>query len=143
MTNAEIKKAWETMKKELKKELGIEGGFTMNAKQINNRTATYMACNNRPYEEEIRIAKETIEKVMAYTTWTEEEKARSKANTENWIEKETERIKKYGTKENELKMIHEEIVTSKAFQKFASNFEKVTTEFEEKENFLYYIRFNY
>jgi len=143
MTDAEIKKAWETMKKELRKELGIEGGFTMSAKQIGNRTATFLVCNNRPYEEEIRLANKDIEKVMAYTSWTEEEKARSRAYNEERIAHYTAEMEKYGTKENELKVTHEAILNSKAFQKFAGNFETVTTEFETRENFLYYIRFSY
>ena len=143
MTNTEIKKAWETMKKELKKELGIAHGFTMNAKQINNRTATYLVCNNIPYEEEIKREKDSNARVQAYDTWTEEAKAKYNAETERWVTQHEERLAKYGTKENEHRMVHEELVNSKAFKKFASNFENVTTEFETKENWLYYIRFHY
>lgn len=143
MTGTEIKKAWEVMKKEIKKELGIEGGFTMNVKQINNRTATYLVCTNRSYEDEIAYREREIARVMAFTSWTDEEKAKSKAETEQVIAKYAERLAKYGTKENELRVTRDEIVNSKAFKKFASNFESVTTEFEEKENFYYYIRFNY
>lgn len=143
MTNTEIKKAWETMKKELKKELGIEGGFTMGAKQINNRTATYLVCNIVSYEEEIKRAKDSNAIVQAYDSWTAEEKAKRNAETERQVAQYEELLAKYGTKENELRMVHEELVNSKAFQKFASNFENVTTEVEFKENFFYYIRFNY
>ena len=143
MTNTEIKKAWEVMKKEIKKELGLDYGFTMNAKQINNRTATYLVCNTRSYEDEIRLEQESIEKVMGYSTWTEAEKARRKENGEKQIARHTALLEKFGTKENELRMTHEAILNSKAFKKFASNFESVTTEFEIKENFYYYIRFNY
>lgn len=143
MTDKEIKKAWETMKKELKKETGLESGFTMNAKQIKNRTATFLACNNIPYSEEIERLERDCARVQAYDTWTAEEKARHKEYTDGQIERYTKRMEKHGTKENELRNKHDMLVNSKAFKKFAANFDSVTTEFETKENMFYYIRFHY
>lgn len=142
MTNAEIKKAWEMMKKEIKKELGFEGGFTMSQKQINNRTATFLVCNTIPYETEIRRTQEIINRVMGYDSWTDTEKARSKAKSEECIADYTARMKQFGTKENEVQETLTKVTNSKAFKKFAGNFENVLAEVEEMQD-CYYIRFCY
>ena len=142
MTAQEIKKAWEQMKKEIKKETGIYGGFTMNQKQIKNRTATYCICNVIPYEEEIAQCKSTDEKVQGYDTWTETEKANSHEHAMNTIKRYQEKLAKYGTKENEAEMVTKEIINSKAFQKFQKAV-GVTDWNIEQMDICYYIRFNY
>lgn len=139
----DVKKAWEQMKKDLKKELGIEGGFVMNAKQISNRTATYTVCNNWTFDREIEYHKKEDERVQSYTTWTPEAKARSHKDKLAYISALEEEKAKYGTKENQAAVVRAEIVNSKAFQKFQDAVGKVETAIEIRENFLYYIRFNY
>lgn len=142
MTNLEIKKAWETMKKEIKKELGLEGGFTMSQKQINNRTATFLICNATAYEDEIRREKETTERVQSYTSWTAEEKARQKEQADKNTAHYLERLERYGTKENEATATLKQLLNSEAFKRFSGNFEKVAAMIEQKEA-CYYIRFYY
>ena len=114
----EIKKAWNNMKKDIEKELGIKGGFVMNKKQIEKRTATYTVCNTIPYDEEIdRYIRDDV-KVQSYNSWTAEEKARHHNQTiecVNWLVKDEE---KYGTKENKAKTEQKQIMNSKAFKKF-------------------------
>jgi hypothetical protein len=138
----EIKKAWEQMKKDIKKELGISGGFTMTAKQIKNRTATFCICNVIPYEEEIERLQRTMEKVQGYTTWTDEEKARSKERDLQTLAVYEEGLAKYGTKENEAETVTAQIVNSKAFKKFQEEVGAVEWNTEQMD-ICYYIRFNY
>ena len=142
MTNTEIKKAWETMKKELKKESGITYGFSMTAKQLNNRTATYCVCNDSPYEEEIKREQKSMERIQSYDSWTAEEKANSCARSEENIAYYRAQLEAYGTKENKVIIELEQLLASKAFKKFASNFEQVITDTEHT-NGCYYIRFTY
>ena len=117
----EIKKAFETMKKELKKEMGISGGFTMSAKQIENRTATYLVCNLVPWEKEIKYFEDACARVRGYSSWTDEEKARWCNDYETitipWFK---EQLAKFGTKtayaENEINRV----INSAAFAKFSA-----------------------
>ena len=139
----DIKKAWEQMKKDLKKETGISGGFTMNARQIKNRTATYSVCNNKTYDEEIAYFEKQCAKVQTYTSWTDEEKAGCAARTAETVKAIQERKNKYGTKENEARYYEELIVNSKAFKKFEEAVGEVKTNIETIENFVYTIRFFY
>lgn len=138
----EIKKAWEQMKKDIKKELGISGGFTMSAKQIKNRTATYCINNVIPFEDEIAREKKTDAMVQGYDTWTAEEKARSHARSLETIEAYERRLAKFGTKENEAKYYAEQIVNSKAFAKFQQEVGNVSWNIEQMD-ICYYVRFNY
>lgn len=138
----EIKKAWEQMKKDIKKELGISGGFTMNGKQIKNRTATYLICNVIPYEKEIEHLKRTMEKVQGYDTWTAEEKERSKQRDLVTLAGYEAGLAKYGTKENEAEVVTQQIINSKAFEKFQKEVGEVSWQIEQMD-IGYYIRFNY
>lgn len=138
----ENKKAFEQMKKEIKKELGISGGFTMNAKQIKNRTATYAICNVIPFEEEIEKLQKTMERIQGYDTWTAEEKERSRQRDMVTMAYYEEELKKYGTKENKAIKVTEQIVNSKAFENFQNEVGKVEWNIEQMD-ICYYIRFNY
>lgn len=138
----EIKKAFEQMKKDLAKEVGISGGFTMSAKQIKNRTATYCVCNNIPYEEQIAREKASDERVQGYTTWTDEEKANSHARSVETVKRYEARLAEFGTKENEAKVKMERIVNSKAFKKFSDEVGGCECNIEQMD-IAYYIRFNY
>ena len=143
MTNSEIKKAWETFKKEVKKELHLDClGFSMTSRQINNRTATICICNKFSFESEIERDMESITRVMGYTSWTPEEKKRSVTSTENDIEMRKAELARFGTKENEYAVISKEIIDSKAFQKFSEKFTSISTCFDEMD-ICYYLRINY
>lgn len=138
----EIKKAFEQFKKELKKETGISGGFTMTAKQIKNRTATYCINNAIPFEMEIERELNSDKKVQAYESWSKEMKADFHERTENLVARYEARLKKYGTKQREAAEITKQVVNSKAFKKFSEQLGNVEYNNEEM-NGCYYIRFNY
>lgn len=144
MTAEEIKKAWNTFKRELKKELpeAETVGFYMNVKQIKNNTATMCLCGTISYEEQIAMAEASIKKVSAYETWTPEEKARNREYQEARIESYKAELEKYGTKQNECNVVGRQIINSRAFQKFANNFPSISTQYEEA-NGCYYLRVNY
>ena len=144
MTAEEIKKAWNTFKRELKKELPETErvGFYMSVKQIKNNTATMCLCSTISYEEHIAMAEASIKKVSAYESWTPEEKARNRAYNEERIAHFTERLERYGTMQNECNVVGRQIINSRAFQKFANNFPSISTQYE-KANGCYYLRVNY
>lgn len=143
MTNSEIKKAWETFKKEIKKELHLDRlGYSMTSKQINNRTATICICNHIAFETEIKRDQDSLEKVMGYDSWTEEEKMRAKAYYESTISEKKALMARFGTKENMLRMISEEIINSNAFKKFSESFISISANFDEMD-ICYYLRINY
>lgn len=122
MTNErafEIKQAFEQMKKELAKELGIKGGFVMNRKQIENRTATYLVNNGAiSYDEEIDEVLKRDVKVQTYDTWTAEEKADSHKRAMERVNYLEKCLAEYGTKQNEARAKRNEIAKSEAFKKF-------------------------
>lgn len=142
----EIKKAFETMKKELKKEISISGGFTMSAKQIENRTATYCVCNMISYEDEIKYHKAACDRVRSYKNWTDAEKERWISDTEVWVKYFEDCLEKYGTKENFANEMVNKIVNSKAFAKFCETVSGVRYCTEIKNNSgltVEYLRFYY
>lgn len=139
----DIKKAFEQMKKDLFKETGIKGGFVMNKKQIENRTATYLLTNHFwSYEEDIRRERESDAKVQKYNSWTDEEKANSHERSLKRIEAYEDLIRRYGTKENCARVLSDKVVNSKAFSKFQETVGK-TKCFIEDMNDCYYLRFIY
>ena len=145
MTAEEIKKAWNTFKRELKKELSEAEriGFYMNTKQIANNTATInLGWYGWTYEEHISYYEESIIKVNGYESWTAEEKAKNEAYCKERIEYNKGLLEKYGTVENEAKTIYAGIISSKAYKKFASNFSSMDTCIEDT-NETYYCRFSY
>lgn len=139
----DIKKAWNTMKKELEKETGIAGGFTMSVKQIANRTATYLVCNNLSYEREIEYHRAEDERVQGFETWTDKEKERAHAREIETIERLERRLAEYGTKKNEANVAAEKIVKSKAFAKFQETVGSTVWVSVEETNDAFYVRFNY
>ena len=142
MTDVEIKKAFDTMKRKLAKEIGIKSGYYCKAKQIGNRTATLCVCNDIPYEQEILREQEIDKRIQGYSNWCEDAKACRHADAVKRIAKYQAKLMKYKTKSNEAKSVKETIERSKAFKEFADNFESATITTEEA-NGLYYIRFNY
>jgi hypothetical protein len=141
----DIKKAWNQFKKDIKKEgLDLTGSCYLTAKQLANRTATILICNNIPYADEIKYTTAAIQKVCEFDTWTAEEKVRAIARDTEQIAKYTESLIKYGTKENEYKQTVEFILNSKAWNAFTTAVgTKVSTGYEEKEERLMYLRINY
>ena len=130
------------MKKDIYKELGIKGGFTMSAKQIKNHTATYCICNIFPYEKEIARAKGMDETVQGYEGWSDAEKANSHKSYLEFIAMCEEKLAKYGTREREAREVAEQITNSMAFEKFQNEIGKVDWHIEQMD-ICYYIRFNY
>lgn len=112
-SSKDVKKAWEQMKKELKKEFPNEDGlhynFTMNKKQIENRTATFLASVNHCYEGEYADA---------------------------------DLIARFGTAMNEARTYLEMIQNSKSFAKFSSTVGNVRMTIESGKT-CNNIRFNY
>jgi len=139
----EIKKAFEQMKKELKKETGIHGGFTMNVKQIKNRTATYLFGLSWSYESELEYRRKMNEKVQGYDTWTKEAKARTNEDFLEHKELIEGNIAYFGTRENEFDIVTNIIVNSKAFENFEKAVGGKVEWYKEEVNGAYYIRFNY
>lgn len=146
MTNQEIKKAWNQMKKDIKKELGEDFGygFTMSAKQLENRTATYCIRLATTYEWDIHSVEIRDADIMNWKVRDQEDierQARIHAEYLEDIERIRAKIAKYGTKENEVSEITNKVVTSKAFKKFSDAVGNVEWEPEAKD--CYYIRFHY
>ena len=101
------------------------------------------------YAEEIKRENESLAKVMAYDTWTDTQKARSKEHRDARIAIYNRDMEKFGTKENELKITLEQIKNSNAFKKFCNNAEiedtvRLSTETKVQYGLsLYYIRIDY
>ena len=121
MTPTEIKKAWNTFKKEIAKEVnfGMTGCCYMNAKQIANGTATICLCCDIEYDVEITRSRATIERVNGYTSWTDEEKKRSEKNSLESIANYENLKATYGNRANEAKTKATEITSTAAFKKLA------------------------
>ena len=143
MTNNDIKKAFEQMKKELKKETGICNGFVMNRKQIENRTATKTVTYAGEYDEVIEFYEKQIERVKGYETWTDEEKGRAIERDLESINALKELKKEFGTKSNQVRITKERIENSNAFKKFEDTIGKTSLTIEIDADNCYKIRFNY
>lgn len=138
MTNKEIKKAWNTMKKEIELELGIKYGFTMTNKQIENRTATYLVCNDFTYEEEIERETNSMNKAI--------ENGNDISYHEENLKELNELKNKYCTKDNQVASMIKVITNSNAFKKFEKVVGKVSCFTEVKYQLgvgYIYIRFVY
>lgn len=121
MTANEIKTAWNTFKKETKKEISFDmnGCCYMNAKQIANGTATICLCCDIEYDDEIKHHRNSIEKVNGYDTWTDEEKKRNEAHNMEMIAHYEHLKATYGDRANEAGTKAAEITNSAAFNKLA------------------------
>lgn len=138
----EIKKAFTKMKKSLEKETGLCGGFTMSGRQIANRTATYLVCNDWDFDYEISYYLKSDEKVQGYSSWTAEEKENSHERTMQFVSHLENLKKKYGTKMNQAKETLSILKNSKAFADFQKEVGETELSLELK-NGCYYIRFHF
>lgn len=130
----ETKKAWERLKKQLTKDgdkYGLKGCMYMTAKQEQNRTATIsLVFVAQEYDEEIARTERELAKVLAYTTWTEAEKQRSKEYAEKFLEKMRTKKAKYGTKRREAEETIAAIKETAAWQQFAETVGVYAGEYE-------------
>lgn len=122
MTNEMIKKAWNTFKKEIAKEIDLDltGCCYMNAKQIENRTATITLQLNWSYDEEIACIARDVD---YYLTWDGDNKERGERYARDYREKIAKieaRKATHGTRENEISADIEKITSSAAFKKLAA-----------------------
>lgn len=122
MNATEIKKAWNTFKKEIAKEIDLDltGCCYMNAKQIENGTATITLGLDWGYDAEIENLRKSI---AYYRTWDGDNKERGERYARDYEEKITAleaRKATYGTRENEHLQDVEKITTSAAFKKLAN-----------------------
>ena len=123
MTNAnEIKKAWNTFKKEIANEIDLDltGCCYMNAKQIANGTATITLDLDWSYDDEIAYYHREIERVSA---WDGDDKERGERYARGYSEKISRieaRKAAHGTRENETRNKVEQITNSAAFKKLAA-----------------------
>lgn len=121
MNTNEIKKAWNTFKKEIAKEISFDltGCCYMNKKQLETGTATILLCNDIDYDWEIARQRKSIDKVNGYDTWTAEEKKNNEERCMARIRSEEADKAKYGNKANEAETKAAELTGSKAFKKLA------------------------
>lgn len=138
----EIKKAFETFKKDLAKETNIKGGFTMSAKQIKLRTATYLSTSLTPFEDQIARVLRDDERVQGYDTWTDEEKGRHHNEALSTVAWYKERLEKFKTPRNLATYEMCSIVASEAFRKLQDEIGQISVDMEDKNGYAY-IRFNY
>ena len=119
MNANEIKTAWNTFKKEVKKEVSFDmtGDCYMNKKQIENGTATICLCNDIEYDREIDRVMKRIAKVNDYDSWTAEEKKNSEIRDMEEVRKYETLKATYGTRSNEAVTKFAEITETKAFKK--------------------------
>lgn len=132
MNATEIKNAWNTFKKEIKKEVSFDmtGDCYMNKKQIENGTATIALCNDIEYDREIAHHMDSIAQVNAYTSWTAEEKKNNENHNMEMIRKYESLKATYGTRSNEAATKFAEITGTKAFKKLAETIGITHTEKE-------------
>lgn len=139
---ADIKKAWEAMKKELKKELGLTGGtFRMSTTQMEKRTASYLVTDIVSYEKSIKLVTSNIE-AWQNSNWRTEVKEKSIKELREALLRYEEKVKKYGTKNQEIMELLNKVRNSKAFAKFQET-AGPTSCYIEKNGFYYYIVFRY
>lgn len=133
MAANEIKKAWNTFKKEITKEIttfNLTGACYMNQKQLANGTATISMAADIPFDTEIARCYRSIERVNGYSSWTDAEKKKNEEYYTRCI-KAYEHLKAtYGTPANEAETEYLAITSSKAFQKLAEAISIKRTELE-------------
>lgn len=122
MTANEIKKAWNTFKKEIAKEIDLDltGCCYMNQKQIANGTATITLGLDWSYDREIAWYGRRI---AEFSTWDGENKERGECYIKEYSEKLADleaRKATHGTRENETLSKVEKITSSAAFKKLAA-----------------------
>jgi hypothetical protein len=122
MTNEMIKKAWNTFKKEIAKEIDLDltGCCYMTSKQIANHTATISQQLNWSYDDEIAYYLRETERFL---TWDGDNKERGERYAREYREKIAKleaRKATHGTRENEVNSDIETITSSAAFKKLAT-----------------------
>ena len=118
------KQLWDTLKKELTKDgdpYDLEGCMSLSVQQFRGRIASILLNNLVPYEKEIKAREEAIAKAMNYENWTDEAKAKFKAENEEVISKYVERLNLYGTKRREAEVKIEKITATDAWKVFAES----------------------
>lgn len=118
------KQLWDTLKKELTKDgdpYDLEGCMSLSVQQFRGRIASILLNNLVPYEKEIKAREEAIAKAMTYENWTDEAKAKFKAENEEVISKYVERLNLYGTKRREAEVKIEKITATDAWKVFAES----------------------
>lgn len=147
LTPAEIKKAWNTFKKELKKEYKNEEqlhtGFVMNGAQIAKRTATYAAIMDTPFDECIARNNKETAKIMSFETWSDESKQSRKEYYERinaWYESLKQ---EYGTPRAFAEHLLKMILESKSLEHFADKVGTTSLYIELSSDNCYRIRFTY
>ena len=149
MTANEIKKAWNTFKKEVQKETNIDltGCCYMNKKQIENGTATITLVNNIEYNDEIEYQRKSIEKYNNFDNRTDEQKKKHEAECLEVIANFEHRKAAHGTKANEAQTMATQITGSVAFMKLYKAIGITAFELEYAKQYgtfaLYQIRIHY
>lgn len=144
LTPKEIKKAWETMKKNLKKEFAdglFDYGFVMNKTQIANRTATKTVCNTGTIDEEIESQKAFIENAVKW--YKPEDYEIVKKNHTEYIEYLEACKQEYGTQRNRAEAEKKTLEESQAFAQFKNTVGDVKVSIEIDSDNFYRLRFNY
>lgn len=143
---ADIKKAFNQFKKDIKKTgLDLTGSCYMTAKQMRNRTATILICNNIPYEQEIEYTTKAIYKMTTdeYDGWTTEQKMKSiRHHSENLL-RYTKELKEFGTKDNEFNWTTQFILNSTAWEKFVKAVGSEVQTIREDKGIGMYLRISY
>lgn len=138
----EIKKAFNQFKKELAKECGIEGGFTMSARQIESRTATYCVSTIVEFDDLIEQNTKTANTIMGYSNWSAESRKARYDDCMESVKRISALKEKYGTQRNRTIAMMNQIKNSKAFEKFQTEVGKTMLSVESTKE-AWYIRFNY
>ncbi len=145
MTSKEIKKAWERMKKDLKKEFPettqLHRKFVMNYAQIANRTATFVAVGATPYDEAIEITEHMIGEIDH--VYSPEYREEVHHNCRERINRLEEKKSVYGTPLKETEHLRDMIKNSKAFERFTQAVGETTLTIEVDSENYYKIRFHY
>lgn len=144
LTSKEIKKAWETMKKNLKKELKdgqFHEGFVMNATQIANRTATKTVCKACSYDEEIEYIKNYIIKSVDW--YDQETYERVKKSREEYMIYLEGCKQKYNTRREMVEATKKTLEESQSFKQFEKTVGKTEITIEIDSEKFYKFRFTY
>lgn len=121
-----IKKSWNKFKKEFKEYIKDEGfqydfSYYMTSRQLANHNATIGVQNTIDYDEEIKRNYADIEKVMGYTSWSDEEKKKCKESKMKSIENAIGAKLRFGDKKAEVEHAMKTLTASEPFKKFCDN----------------------
>jgi hypothetical protein len=114
-----IKTAFNRMKRALRRELGLTGGYYCSAPQLRQRTATYNVCPRASYETQIGWVEGQKANINSLTRLSDAEKAERCAACDDRIAHLEARRARFGTPMQEACATLEAIEKSKAFAAFA------------------------